>query len=178
MLTLGIHDYIMSVLKRVFRPYAVDAWYLNLFIKIPQLIMGGILAFHFGPFSFGMPWSPKNLNLQLFEVAPWFIEIIKNFYEPFNYFPYAFGLFSGIVKCIGGICVMIGLGSRFFAGCIIVLMTVFLINQHAATFNFTFPLFFISVGFFTLFFGSSKYSIDQLLCNKFNWEFKTNSSEL
>lgn len=155
--------FLKKVFCKLFTPFVGSGLHLNLLIKIPQIVAGAILAFHFGPYSFGMPWSPEHLNLGLFEVSPRFLETLSNFYDPIGQFPKAFGLFSGITKCIGGILLILGLGSRLVAFCIIFLMTIFLLNSHAINFNYTFPLFFISISGFVLYFGSGKFGIDYLI---------------
>lgn len=156
-----------NFLEKIIKPFDADSWFLCLFIKVPQIVVGYLLAFYFGKNSFGVPWSPEHLKLSFFEVAPWFLDIVSNFYEPFGSNAYAFGLFSGLTKIIGGICLILGLFSRVASFCIIILMTIFLINQDFIAFNFTFPLFFIAVALFTLYFGSGKFGIDYLLAKKF-----------
>ena len=151
---------------RLFTPFVANDWYINVIIKVPRVIIGAILAFHFGPFSFGMPWSPSHLNLELFEVSPRFIGIVSNFYDPFGQFPYILGLISGLIKCFGGLFLIIGLGTRIVSFLVILLMIIFLVNSHAINFNYIFPLFFISVGCFGLYFGSGKYGLDYLLTPK------------
>lgn len=156
-----------NLLQKVIQPFASDSWYLNLFIKVPQVVMGIILAFHFGKYSFGVPWSPDQLNLAFFEVAPWFLDVVTNFYEPIGNFPYAFAVFSGITKIVGGLALILGVFSRIASVCVIILMSIFLVNSEFIEFNFTFPLFFIAVSCFSLYFGSGKYGIDYLIAKKF-----------
>ena len=151
---------------KILTPFVANDWYLNVFIKVPQVIIGAILAFHFGPNSFGMPWSPAEFNLQLFEVSPRFLKVAANFHSPFGEFPYALGLFSGITKCFGGVFLILGLGSRIVCLLVLILMTIFLVNSHAINFNYIFPLFFISVSCYGLYFGSGKYGLDYLLSLK------------
>lgn len=155
-----------SLLKKIIEPFAADSLLLCLFIKAPQIVVGYLLAFYFGKHSFGVPWSPGHLNLSFFEVAPWFLDVVSNFYEPIRSFPYAFALFSGLTKIVGGICLILGFLSRIASFCIILLMTIFLINQDFIEFNFTFPLFFIAVSCFSLYFGSGKFGLDYLLSKK------------
>lgn len=152
--------------KNFIRPFSADTPLLNCIIKLPQVIMGGILAFHFGKFAFGVPWSPERLNLSFFEVAPWFIEVVTNFNEPFGSNAYSFALLCGLTKIIGGILMILGLLTRLASVFVIFIMTIFLMNQDYIDFNFTYPLFFIAVSFFSLYFGSGKYGLDYLLGKK------------
>jgi putative oxidoreductase len=41
----------------------------RLFLTIPRIVCGYLLAFNFGSSKFEMPWSPIDSNLGLFEVA-------------------------------------------------------------------------------------------------------------
>lgn len=157
---------IKKILYRLTVPFVAHDWYLNVLIKVPQVVVGAILAFHYGPRSFGMPWSPKELELSLFEVSQRFLEVASNFYEPFGQYPYALGLFAGIIKCFGGFLFIFGLGVRFISICLLVLMSILLANSHAFDFNYIYPLFFISVSCYALYFGSGKFGIDHLLTSK------------
>lgn len=152
-----------KLLKVVVAPFITDSWILNVLIKIPQIIAGALLAFHFGKSQFGMPWSPQHYNLALFEVAPRLLKTVSNFHEPFRSNAYAFALFSGLTKMFGGTCLILGIFTRIASFFIFILMTVLLINNNFIEFNFTFPLFFIAVSLFALYFGSSKFGVDYLM---------------
>ncbi len=157
----------MQLIRKLIIPFKVDSLLLNLLVKIPQVVIGLLLAFHLGNHSFGVPWSPEESKLALFEVAPWFLDVVSNFYPPIGNHPYSFGVFSGVTKIIGGIALIIGFLSRIASFCVMLLMTVFLINQDFIDFNLTFPLFFIAVSCFSLYFGSSKFSVDHFIATKF-----------
>ncbi|KPM30243.1 Hypothetical protein I595_3653 [Croceitalea dokdonensis DOKDO 023] len=153
-------------LSQLFLPFYTNYWLLNCFIKVPQVAMGGLLAFHFGSRQFGVPWSPRDAGLGWFEVAPYFLDLIHQFHAPIPTFAYGFALFSGITKVFGGISLILGFATRIVALAILLVMVVFMLNQETIGFNFTYPLFFISVAISALYFGCGRYGVDYLLTRK------------
>ena len=72
-------------------------WVQDLVLAIPRIIYGYLLASNFGAGKFGMPWSPADKNLNLFEVAFWFPSDVAAYGGIFAMFPV---FFAWIVRFI------------------------------------------------------------------------------
>ena len=48
-------------------------------LAIPRILCGYFLAYNFGGSKFGLPWSPGDNNLDLFQVAAWFPKDVAAF---------------------------------------------------------------------------------------------------
>ncbi|CAN0604781.1 unnamed protein product, partial [Ectocarpus sp. 12 AP-2014] len=95
--------YQLTSLKRLIVPFKVDALLPNIFILIPRVFTGYLLAFVFAINKFGTPWTPKSMNLQLFEVSDSFVELTKDFGLPFSLMPEVFAWSAGLTEALGGI---------------------------------------------------------------------------
>ena len=62
----------MKLLQKITKPILMPTWAQDLVIAIPRIVCGYLLCFDFGSAKFGLPWSPIDNNLGLFEVAFWF----------------------------------------------------------------------------------------------------------
>ena len=60
---------IMKLLTKFTKPILLPHWSQDLFLTFPRIVCGYLLAFNFGADKFGMPWSPADANLGLFQVT-------------------------------------------------------------------------------------------------------------
>ncbi|MBK6364387.1 MAG: hypothetical protein IPF52_13175 [Saprospiraceae bacterium] len=67
------------------------------------MVYGFLLATNFGAAKFGMPWSPEENNLGLFEVAFWFPGDVEAFGPPFSWFPVFFAWMAAFSEAVGGL---------------------------------------------------------------------------
>jgi putative oxidoreductase len=77
----------MQQLKLIIRPVLMPFWWQDLLLALPRMLCGWLLALNFGAPKFGMPWSPEDRNLGLFEVAYWFPEDVAEYGGIFALFP-------------------------------------------------------------------------------------------
>jgi putative oxidoreductase len=88
------------MLKKITQPLVMPYWWQDLLMAIPRIVCGYLLAVDFGASKFGVPWSPADKNLGLFEVVFWFPEDVKAYGGIFAMFPGFFawmGAFSEAV---------------------------------------------------------------------------------
>jgi putative oxidoreductase len=77
------------VLPRLTVPVALPA-IADVALLAPRLFCGFMLTVYFGTPKFGLPWSPPENGLGLFEVAFWFTGDVAAFGAPFSWFPATF----------------------------------------------------------------------------------------
>ena len=65
----GSHLFQFSPMRRIFRPLLLPHWGQD---ALPRVVCGYLLTSNFGAAKFGLPWSPPDNNLGLFEVVFWF----------------------------------------------------------------------------------------------------------
>ncbi len=80
----------LSLLVRLLRPVPIDGWSAASLLLVPRLVCGYLLTAEFGADKFGLPWSPADHNLRLFEVAYWFPNDVAAFGGLFAVFPRLF----------------------------------------------------------------------------------------
>ena len=69
---------ILLPFKKLIIPFRVDELMPNILILIPRVLTGYLLSFVFAVNKFGTPWTPKSMELQLFEVSDWFVKLVLN----------------------------------------------------------------------------------------------------
>ena len=62
----------MKIIKQLTYPIKMPFWWQDFLFAIPRIVCGLLLTSNFGAAKFGLPWSPPENNLGLFEVAFWF----------------------------------------------------------------------------------------------------------
>ena len=90
----------LTLLKRLFTPVLQPQWGADLVFAIIRFITGMLLALDFGASKFGMPWSPKENELGLFEVAYWFPDDVASYGGIFAAFPAFFTWMGLLVKLL------------------------------------------------------------------------------
>jgi len=153
--------FITHQLKKLITPFRVDGLLANIILLIPRVIAGFLLAFVYAPVKFGTPWTPKSVDLGLFEVADWFVVSVTQFGTPFNIMPEVFSWSAGFTEAFGGILLLLGLNTRitaFFITSVMVITIYF--REWDQTWSILPTFLFFTIGLFYLGFGSGKYGLD------------------
>ena len=129
-----------------------------------------LLTASFGAEKFGLPWSPTDKNLGLFEIAFWFPADVASYGGIFKIFPEFFAWMAGFSEAVGGIFLLLGLQTRIASFLILAtMMGAFFLQQIDQGMWNTLPaLGFLWVSLFTLILGSGRFGIDYLISKKVN----------
>lgn len=135
---------------------------------IPRFICGMLLAIDFGASKFGVPWSPPEKNLGLFEVVYWFPEDVAQYGGIFAMFPVFFAWMGAFSETIGGLMLAIGFKTRIAAFLIVCTMLVAIFAQQweQGTWGVLPAMGFLWVGLYNLINGSGRFGLDHLIIKK------------
>lgn len=163
-------------MKRLFRFYALlnrpvlqrSIW-ADLVLFFPRFICGMLLAIDFGASKFGVPWSPPDRELGLFEVVYWFPEDVAQFGGIFAMFPVFFAWMAGFSETIGGLLLALGFKTRFAAFLILCTMLVAMFGQKwdEGVWGMLPAMGFLWVSIYSLVLGSGRFGLDYPLTRKF-----------
>ena len=158
----------MKLLQKITKPVTMPFWWQDLLICIPRIVCGYLLATSFGSDKFGLPWSPAEKNLGLFEVAFWFPNDVANYGGIFEMFPVFFAWMGAFSEAVGGIFLLLGLQTRIASFLIIctMLVAIFMQQINNGMWNCLPAMGFLWVAMQTLITGSGRFGIDFLLTNK------------
>ena len=130
---------------------------------VPQLGLRFLLAYEF--------WES---GVEKFTGENWFADVMDMFPFPFNLVPMDFSWFLATwSELVGAICLVIGLGTRFWAFSLIILDLVAWYTVHAhhgynvCSNGYKLPLFYLIMFLPLLFTGPGKASVDYLIDNRF-----------
>jgi putative oxidoreductase len=159
-------------MKKILKPITMPYFWQCLLLAIPRIICGYLLTRHFGADKFGMPWSPPDKNLKLFEVAFWFPGDVAQYGGLFAMAPAIFAWLAGFAEAVGGLLLAIGLFTRVSALLILGTMLVAIFAQQINDGMWaTLPaLGFMWVSLYCLVIGSGKFGIDYILTKNNNNE--------
>ncbi|MCW5518467.1 DoxX family protein [Aureitalea sp. L0-47] len=159
-----------SLFKKLITPVTQTKWYADLAFAIPRIICGLLLTIDFGSSKFGMPWSPSEKNLALFEVIDWFPEDVAAYGGLFAAFPLFFAWMGAFSEAVGGLFLVLGLKTRVFSFLIIctMLVAIFFQKWGEGTWGMLPALGFLWVGIYNLFLGSGRFGFDYVLSNYLN----------
>ena len=158
----------MKILNKITKPIILQHWCQDLFLTIPRIVCGYLLAFDFGAAKFGMPWSPIDNNLGLFEVAFWFPNDVADYGGIFVIAPVFFAWMGAFSEAVGGLLLLSGFQTRITSFLIICTMLVAIFMQQIdnGLWNCLAAMGFLWVGMTTLILGSGRFGIDYLLTRK------------
>ena len=88
-------------MRRITKPVLLPFWWQDLLLAIPRVVCGYLLTSSFGADKFGLPWSPADRNLGLFEIVFWFPEDVSNYGGIFAKFPVFFAWMAGFSEAVG-----------------------------------------------------------------------------
>ena len=161
-------------MKKLLTPIILPSWWQDFLVAIPRIVCGYLLAADFGADKFGLPWSPADKNLGLFEIAFWFPGDVANYGGIFAYFPVFFAWMAGFSEAIGGIFLLLGLQTRIASFLILATMfgAIFLQQIHQGMWSCLPALGFLWVSLYSLTLGSGRFGLDYLISKKWNNEKK------
>lgn len=159
---------IKTLFQKLTSPMLMPHWSQDLFLAIPRIVCGIWLATEFGSGKFGMPWSPADNNLKLFEVAFWFPNDVAKYGGIFKMFPIFFAWIGAFSEAVGGIFLILGFQTRLFSFLIICTMCVaaFMQQWNSGLWAMLASLGFLWLHMFTLILGSGRFGIDYLISKK------------
>jgi putative oxidoreductase len=163
-----------SMLRRLTSPVLLPTWWQDLFLAIPRIVCGYLLAADFGADKFGMPWSPVDKNLGLFEVAYWFPIDVANYGGIFAIFPAFFAWMGGFSEAVGGVMWLVGFQTRIASFLIFATMIVAIFMQQIkeGMWNTLPALGFLWIAMYCLTLGSGRFGFDYLVSKKWKNEKK------
>lgn len=153
---------------KLIRPIHLPYWWQDLLLAIPRVIYGYFLTTDFGASKFGLPWSPKDSNLHLFEVSFWFPNDVAEYGGIFALFPAFFAWMAAFSEAVGGIFLMLGLLTRPFSILLFITMfvAVFFQQFNNGLWNMlpAMGIMWVSLVFSIL--GSGRFGLDHLISKK------------
>ena len=157
------------MLRKIIKPVEMPYYWQDLLITIPRLVCGYLLSVNFGADKFGMPWSPEDKNLGLFEIAFWFPYDVKNHGGIFEMMPDFFAWAAGFSEAVGGLFLLLGLATRPMSFLILCTMLVAVVFQYhnGGMWNTLPALGFLWVAMYTLVIGSGRFGLDYLITKKY-----------
>ena len=152
-------------LLRLLTPVVLPHWSSDVVLLVPRVVCGYLLTTQFGAPKFGLPWSPTDNNLGLFEVAFWFPDDVAAFGGVFAVFPALFAWLAAFAEGVGGVLFIVGFLTRPFAFLIVctMLVAMFLQQYQGGLWNMLPALGFAWVSLYLLVLGSGRFSIDYWL---------------
>jgi putative oxidoreductase len=155
-------------MKKIIDPILMPRWWQDALIAIPRILCGYLMTTSFGAEKFGMPWSPADKNLGLFEIAFWFPADVAGYGGLFASFPVFFAWMAGFAEAVGGLLLLLGLQTRLASLLIIITMCVAIFCQQLAQglWNVLPALGFLLICIYTFVIGSGRFGIDYLIAKK------------
>lgn len=157
-----------GIIYKITRPVLLPFWWQDLLLTIPRMVCGYFLTASFGADKFGLPWSPADKNLGLFEIAFWFPNDVSSYGGIFSKFPVFFAWMAGFSEAVGGLFLMLGFQTRIASLLILTTMlgAIFLQQIQSGIWNALPALGFLWVSLYNLILGSGRFGIDYLFINK------------
>jgi putative oxidoreductase len=158
----------MKIIKRISTPITMPFWWQDLLLAIPRIVCGYLLTSSFGSDKFGLPWSPADKHLGLFEVAAWFPEDVAKYGGVFALSPVLFAWMGAFSEAIGGIFLLLGFQTRIASFLIFSTMMVAIFAQQInnGMWNMLPAMGFLWIGMFYMIIGSGKFGIDYFITKK------------
>jgi putative oxidoreductase len=155
-------------MKKITTPFTMPFWWQDVVLALPRIICGFLMIADFGASKFGMPWSPADKNLGLFEVAFWFPTDVANYGGIFALFPVFFAWMGAFSEAVGGLFLVFGFQTRIFSFLLICtcLVIIFMQQFNSGLWNMLPGMGFLWVNLYTLLMGSGRFGIDYLINKK------------
>jgi putative oxidoreductase len=160
----------MKIFKQITKPQLLPHWSQDLLLTIPRIVCGYLLTVEFGAPKFGLPWSPADNNLGLFEVAFWFPNDVAAYGGVFALAPALFAWMGAFAEGIGGILLLLGFQTRIASFLILCTMLVAIFAQqiHNGLWNCLAAMGFLWTALFYLVLGSGRFGLDYIITKKRN----------
>jgi len=155
-------------MKKLITPVLLPYWWQELMLAIPRIVCGYLLTANFGADKFGLPWSPADKNLRLFEIVFWFPGDVAHYGGIFAHFPVFFAWMAGFSEAVGGIFLLLGFQTRIASFLIFATMlgAIFLQQIQQGMWNTLPALGFLWVSLYSLLLGSGRFGLDYLIFKK------------
>ena len=155
-----------KAINAVFNSVRIPTIGLDFLLAIPRIIAGLTLSLGIGLNKFGMPWSPAEKELNLFQVSDGFVNYIAESELFFSAAPLLFAWLAGFAEAVSGLLMAIGFKTRLNAFLIFFTMLV------ALAVHWTDPLHdklgslaFLWVSMYAMILGSGRFGMDHLIHN-------------
>lgn len=158
----------MKVFNKITQPIVLPFWWQDFLLALPRIVCGYLLTSDFGAAKFGLPWSPVDNNLGLFEVAFWFPKDVAAYGGIFALAPAFFAWMGAFSEAVGGLFLLFGLQTRIASFLIFstMLVAIFMQQIQNGLWNCLPAMGFLWVSFFSLIIGSGRFGLDYLFTNK------------
>ncbi len=152
-------------MRQILRPLLLPTWWQDALLALPRVVCGYLLTSNFGAAKFGLPWSPPDNNLGLFEVAFWFPQDVAAYGGIFAMFPAFFAWMGAFSEAVGGLLLVLGLLTRpaAFLVCCTMLVAMFLQQFQEGLWNMMPAMGFLWACLPPLVLGSGRFGLDYLL---------------
>ena len=159
----------MKLLQKLFKPVLMPFWWQDFLIAFPRILCGFLLTSSFGADKFGLPWSPADKNLGLFEVVFWFPQDVAKYGGIFAMFPVFFAWIGAFSEAVGGLFLLLGLQTRIASFLITgtMLTAIFMQQLPNGLWNCLPAMGFLWVSIFSLIVGSGRFGLDYLISKKY-----------
>lgn len=159
----------MKLLQKLIKPILMPFWWQDFLIVFPRLLCGFLLTSSFGADKFGLPWSPADKNLGLFEVVFWFPQDVAKYGGIFAMFPVFFAWIGAFSEAVGGIFLLLGFQTRIASFLIMgtMLTAIFMQQLPSGLWNCLPAMGFLWVSVFSLIVGSGRFGVDYLISKKY-----------
>ncbi len=158
----------MKLIQKITKPILLPHWSQDLFLTIPRIICGFLLTSNFGAAKFGLPWSPVDNNLGLFEVAFWFPKDVASYGGIFAIAPVFFAWMGAFAEAVGGIFLLLGFQTRIASFLIMgtMLVAIFMQQWSQGLWMMLPAMGILWVSMSSLILGSGRFGIDYLFTKK------------
>jgi putative oxidoreductase len=159
----------MKLLKKIINPIIMPFWWQDFLIVIPRIVCGFLLTSSFGADKFGLPWSPVDKNLGLFEVVFWFPQDVAQYGGIFKMFPVFFAWMGAFSEAIGGVLLLIGFQTKIASFLVMstMLVAIFMQQINNGLWNCLAAMGFLWVAIFYMILGSGRFGLDYLISKKY-----------
>ena len=152
-------------MRHILRPLLLPHWWQDILLALPRVVCGYLLTSDFGAAKFGLPWSPPDKNLGLFEVVFWFPHDVAAYGGVFAMFPVFFAWMGAASEALGGLLLVLGLQTRlaaFLVWCTM-LVAIFMQQLHQGMWNVLPAAGFLWASLPALVLGSGRFGVDYFL---------------
>lgn len=158
----------MKLSQKLIKPVLMPFWWQDFLISIPRILCGFLLTSSFGADKFGLPWSPIDKNLGLFEVVFWFPQDVAHYGGIFAMFPVFFAWIGAFSEAVGGIFLLLGFQTRIASFLIMgtMLTAIFMQQIQNGLWNCLPAMGFLWISIFSLIVGSGRFGVDYLISKK------------
>ncbi|TBN06642.1 DoxX family protein [Hyunsoonleella flava] len=155
----------MKIVKLFITPTLQKHWFADLVFAIIRFVCGMLLALDFGASKFGMPWTPDDRNLNLFEVSAWFPEDVASYGGIFAMAPTFFAWMGAFSEAVGGLLLAFGLKTRIASFLIMctMLVAIFMQKWNQGTWGMLPAMGFLWVSTYNFYLGSGRFGLDHLV---------------